>query len=142
MQKQLLSLATSEAIDAEVQKLAANLEKLHEDVTAHNASHEPLSPAAVGAGGGAQSLAAPLSPTSHTSHTSASSTAAVVASPPACAAAADAKKDAAECAECQTLQDELWALQCTITMLKRRVCLISHLSFYYCTRTLKFSSVP
>ena len=124
MQKQLLSLATSEAIDAEVQKLAANLEKLHEDVTAHNASHEPLSPAAVGAAGGAQSFNnAPLSPTSHTSHASASSTAAVVSSPSACAAAADAKKDATECAECQPLQDELWALQCTVTMLKRRVCL-------------------
>ena len=121
MQKQLLSLATWEAIDAEVRKLAANLEKLHEDVKAHNASHEPLSPSAAGAAGGAHSFAAPLSPTSHTS---ASSTAAVLASPLAGAAAADAKKDAAECAECQTLQDELWALQCTVTMLKRRVSLL------------------
>ena len=124
MQKQLLSLATWEAIDAEVRKLAANLEKLHEDVKAHNASHEPLSPSAAGAAGGAHSFTAPLSPTSLTSHTSASSTAAVLASPLAGAAAADAKKDAAECAECQTLQDELWALQCTVTMLKRRVSLL------------------
>lgn len=119
VQRQLLSLATSEAIDAELQKLAANLEKLHEDVKSHNTTHEPLSPST---GGALAQGPASLSPSS-TSNTSASTTAVLGTSPTpgAGATSGDAKKDAAECAECKQLQDELWALQCTITMLKRRV---------------------